>query len=84
MGVFKLSKRTGPIEAKFYVAPPWVRGKDGKLIQMIEVISLLSTPGSGAFSRDFTTNTAPQCRTLKSPTIPWPQGGVIQMTGDYM
>ena len=32
---YKISESTGPSEAKFYVAPPWDRGKDGKLIQMI-------------------------------------------------
>ena len=33
--VFKFSETTGPTEAKFHVAPPWHRGKDEKLIQMI-------------------------------------------------
>ena len=31
----KFSETTGPMEAKFHVAPPWNRGKDGKLIQII-------------------------------------------------
>ena len=31
----KLSETTGPTETKFHVAPPWDRGKDGKLIQLI-------------------------------------------------
>ena len=31
--VFKFSEATGPTEAKFHVAPPWDRGKDGKLIE---------------------------------------------------
>ena len=50
------------------MAPPWIRGKAGKLFQMIKVnccYSLLSTPGGGAFSRDFTTNLTLQCRALK-------------------
>ena len=33
--ILKFSKIIGPTEAKFPVAPPWDRGKDGKLIQMI-------------------------------------------------
>ena len=33
--VFKLSETAGPFEAKIHVAPPWDRGIDGKLIQMI-------------------------------------------------
>ena len=33
--ILKFSKTIGPTEAKFPVAPPWDRGKDGKLIQMI-------------------------------------------------
>ena len=28
--VFKFSETAGPSEAKFHVAPPWDRGKDGK------------------------------------------------------
>ena len=61
----------------------------GKLIQMIQVIccsSLLSVPGrAGAFSRDFTTSLAPECRAfsgalkiekLKAPLIPGPEGAV--------
>ena len=62
---FKFSETTGPTEVKFHVAPALDSGKDGKLIQMILVICcyslILSTPGAGAFSRDFTTNLAPQC-----------------------
>ena len=48
--------------------------------------SLLSVPGrAGAFSRDFTTSLAPECRTfsgalkiekLKAPLIPGPEGVV--------
>ena len=34
----KLYETTGPTEAKFHVASPWDRGKDGKLIQLIKVI----------------------------------------------
>ena len=61
----------------------------GKLIQLIQVIccsSLLSVPGrAGAFSRDFTTSLAPECRAfsgaleiekLKAPLIPGPEGAV--------
>ena len=58
------SETTGSTEA-FHVTPPWERGKDGKLIQndlghFLKVI--IVNPGAGAFSRDFTTNLAPQCR----------------------
>ena len=52
---------------------------------------LLSAPGrAGAFSRDFTTILAPECRDfkgalkiekLKAPLIPGPEGPWIQMTG---
>ena len=61
----------------------------GKLIQMIQFIccfSLLSVPGrAAAFSRDFTTSLAPECRAfsgalkiekLKAPLIPGPEGAV--------
>ena len=61
----------------------------GKLIQMIQAIfcpSLLSVPGrAGAFSRDFTTSLAPECRAfsgtlkiekLKALLIPGPEGAV--------
>ena len=69
-----LSKTTGPTETKFHVASPWYRGKDRKLIQMIKVIccySSLSSPGSGVFSRDFSTNSAPQCRAFsRAPFLP--------------
>ena len=66
MCVFKFSETTGPTEAKFYVTPPWDRGKDGKLIQRsFVVIHYCQLLGAGAFSRDFTTNLAPQCRALK-------------------
>ena len=79
--LFKFSETTKPNEVKFHVAPPWNRRKDGKLIQMIKVIccySLLSIPGGGAFSRDFSTNLAPQCRglkieKLKAPLLPGPE-----------
>ena len=69
-----------------HVTSPWNRGKDGNLIQMILVFcrySLLSTAGGGAFSRDFTTNLAPQCRAfsraleiekLKAPLFIGPEG----------
>ena len=55
---------------------------------MIQVIfcSLVSVPGrAGAFSRDFTTSLAPECRAfsgalkiekLKAPPIPGPEGAV--------
>ena len=64
--VFKFfSETTGPTEAKYYVEPPWDRG--GKFIQMILVICCSSfkycqPPEAGAFTRDFTTNMAPQFR----------------------
>ena len=56
------------------------------MIQVICCSSLLSVPGrAGAFSRDFTTSLAPECRAfsgalkiekLKAPLIPGPEGGV--------
>ena len=48
--ILNFSETTGPTKAKNQVALPWDRGKDGKLIQTIEVIcchALLSTPGGG-------------------------------------
>ena len=46
------SETTGPTEAKFYVEPPWDRGR--KFIQMVQIIccsSLLSTSvGRGLFA----------------------------------
>ena len=68
-------------EAKFHMAPPWDRRKDGKLIPMTKVISCYSLHHrGGAFSRDFTTNLAPQRRALKigklkAPLFPGPEGG---------
>ena len=64
------------------------------MIQVICGSSLLSAPGrAGAFSRDFTTILAPECRAvsgalkiekLKAPLIPGPEGGAwIQITGAY-
>ena len=56
------------------------------MIQVICFLSLLSVPGrAGAFSRDFTTSLAPECRAfsgalkiekLKAPLIPGPEGAV--------
>ena len=56
------------------------------MIQIICCSSLLSAPGrAGAFSRDFTTILAPECRAfrgalkiekLKAPLIPGPEGPV--------
>ena len=56
------------------------------MIQVICCSSLLSVPGrAGAFSRDFTTRLAPECRAfsgalkiekLKAPLIPGPEGAV--------
>ena len=56
------------------------------MIQVICCSSLLSVPGRpGAFSRDFTTSLAPECRAfsgaskiekLKAPQIPGPEGAV--------
>ena len=46
---------------------------DRKLIQTIKVIScysLFSTPGGGAFSRDFTTNLAPRCKAFSRALTP--------------
>ena len=51
---------------------------------------LLSNPGAGALSREFTTNLAPQCTALsmalkieklKAPLFRCPEGMGIQMTG---
>ena len=60
----KFSETTKPTEA-FHVTPPRERGKDGKLIQnnlRHLLIVIIVNQGAGAFSRDFTTNLAPQCR----------------------
>ena len=56
------------------------------MIQVICCSSLLSVPGrAGAFSRDFTTSLAPECRAfsgalkiekLKAPLITGPEGAV--------
>ena len=56
------------------------------MIQVVCCSSLLSVPGrAGAFSRDFTTSLAPECRAfsgalkiekLKAPLIPGPEGAV--------
>ena len=56
------------------------------MIPVIRCSSLLSVPGrAGAFSRDFTTSLAPECRAfggalkiekLKAPLIPGPEGAV--------
>ena len=56
------------------------------MLQEICCSSLLSVPGrAGAFSRDFTTSLAPECRAfsgalkiekLKAPLIPDPEGAV--------
>ena len=62
--ICKLSETAEPTEA-FHVTPPWERGKDGKLIQNDLghlLIVIIVNSGAGAFSRDFTTNLAPQCR----------------------
>ena len=56
------------------------------MIKVICCSSLLSVPGrAGAFSRDFTTSLAPECRAfsgalkiekLKAPLVPGPEGAV--------
>ena len=56
------------------------------MIRVICCSSLLSVPGrAGAFSRDFATSLAPECRAfsgalkiekLKAPLIPGPEGAV--------
>ena len=85
------SETTGPMKPKFM----WNHDRMGEeRIQMIQVVccsSLLSAPGrAGAFSRDFTTILAPECRDfngalkiekLKAPLIPGPKGPWIQLTG---
>ena len=45
--VLKYSETTWRTKAKFNGAPPWDRGKDGKLIQMFCCYSLFSTPVDG-------------------------------------
>ena len=83
--ICKFSETTGPTEA-FHVTPAWERGKGGKLIQNDLghlLIVIIVNPGGGAFSRDFTTNLASQCRafsgalkieTLEAPLFPDPKG----------
>ena len=54
--VCKFSETIGRTKAKFHVAPPCDRGKDGKRIQMIQVsccYSLLSTPEGGGILQEF-------------------------------
>ena len=52
--ICKFSETTGPTEA-FHVTPPWERGKDGKLIQMIKVllIVIIVNPGGGGIQQGF-------------------------------
>ena len=60
--ICKFFETTEPTEA-FHVTPPWERGKDGKLIQNdLGHLLIVIIVYQGAFSRDFTTNLAPQCR----------------------
>ena len=81
MFVHFFSETRGPIKPKFM----W---NHNRLIQMIQVSScssIFSAPGrAGAFSRDFTTILAPECRAFsgalkiekyKAPLIPGPEGG---------
>ena len=58
--------------------------------QLLFFILILSAPGAGAFSGDFTTNLARQCRAfsralkiekLKAPLFRGPEGPGLQMTG---
>ena len=59
--VFKFfSEITGPTESNFHVEPSWDRGKDG--LGHLLLFIIVNLRGVGAFSRDFTTNLAPQCR----------------------
>ena len=79
------SKTTGPTEAKFHVEPPWDRRRKficsgpGTLFFVI----IVNLRRAGAFSRDFTINSSPQCRAfsralktekLKAPLFPGPVG----------
>ena len=61
---------------------------------MVQVffILILSAPGAGAFSGDFTTNLARQCRAfsralkiekLKAPPFRGPEGAGLQMIGAF-
>ena len=85
MCVFKFFfEITEPTEDKVHVGPPRDRGKNysndsGQLF----FILILLAPGVGAFSRDFTTNLARQCRAfsralkiekLKAPLFRGPKG----------
>ena len=54
--------------------------------QLLFFILILSAPGAEAFSGDFTTNLARQCRAfkiekLKAPLFRGPEGAGLQMTG---
>ena len=58
--------------------------------QLLFFILILSAPGGEAFSGDFTTNFARQCRAfsralefekIKAPLFRGPEGGGVQMTG---
>ena len=93
MCVFKFFfEITEPTEDKVHVGPPRI----GKKIysndsgQLLFFILILSAPGAGAFSGDFTTNLARQCRAfsralkiekLKAPLFRGPEGAGLQMTG---
>ena len=75
-----IKTKTGPIEAKFHVEPPWDMGR--KFIQMVQVI-IVNLRRTGAFCRDFTINVSPQCMAfssalktekLKAPLFPGPVG----------
>ena len=65
MCVFKFFfEITEPTEDKVHVGPPRDRGENysNDSGQLLFFSLILSAPGAGAFSRDFTTNLAWQCR----------------------
>ena len=77
------SETTGPAEAKFNAESPWDRGRKffsngpGHLLFFI----IVNLQGAGAFGRDFTINSSPQCMAfsralktekLKAPLFPGP------------
>ena len=81
----KFSETTGPTEAKFHVAHVIGEKMESlfKRCRSFVVVHYCQLPGTRAFSRDLTTNLAPQCRALsralkieklKAPLFPGPAG----------
>ena len=76
---------TEPTEDKVHSGPPWDKGENysNDSGQLLFFSLILSAPGAGAFSGDFTTNLARQCRAfsralkiekLKAPLFRGPEG----------